>query len=176
MGGHPPEPRPGLDPGPLRPTLARPTHEVPGQARDATPLSRRLRYSAALMTLLLATPASAQIIPTGTPAADILLSKAIAEQRVLHTCSAFDAVAHRSIVDLWAMDVNLATEILAANAVPPEAIAAFTAAAAPEALMPAPETPFEDVKQLCDSHPDWQGRIARFDVIILANDLPKAFQ
>ena len=125
---------------------------------------------------VLASPLSAQIIPTGTPAADILLSQAIAEQRVFHTCSAFDALSHASIIDLWAADVAFATQTLAEHNVAPEAIAAFTTAASTQALMPAPGTPFEDVRQFCDAHPDWQTRWASFEVIILANDLPKAFQ
>jgi hypothetical protein len=162
------------------------TCSTPTAAKSASPPPRggglgvgghlRPTCSGLLLALLLSTPATAQIIPTGTPAADILLSQAITEQRVFHTCSAFDVQTHQSILDLWASDAAFAAEVLAGNNVPPEAIAAFTAAAAPRALLPAPETPFEDVKQFCDTHPAWQTRLAQFDFVILANDLPKAFE
>jgi len=163
------------------------THLPPSAAKSASPPPRGEGLGVgghllstcgglALAALLVTTPTAAQVIPTGTPAADILLSQAITEQRVFHTCSAFDVQSHLSILDLWASDAAFAAEVLAGNNVPPEAIAAFTAAASPQALMPAPETPFEDVQQFCATHPAWQTRWAQFDFIILANALPKAFE
>ncbi len=168
--------RPGPATGPRHTHRATPTHEIPGHARDATPLSRRLRYGAALMTLLLATPATAQIIPTGTPAADILLSQAIAEQRLFHTCSALDPRIHGLVTKAWAQDAAAAAAILAEMNVPAEAIAAFTTAARPESLLPAPETPFEDVMQLCTSNSDWTTDLLSFRFTVLAQQLPKVFQ
>ncbi|MCX7286020.1 MAG: hypothetical protein NTW20_00245 [Rhodobacterales bacterium] len=125
--------------------------------------------------LLLTTPTQAQIIPTGTPAADILLSQAIAEHRIFLTCSALDAVTHAQILQNWQRDVTAAAAILTANAIPPEAIAAFQAAAKPENLLPAAETPFDAVKALCDSNPDWQTRYDQQTLTVLALKLPQAF-
>lgn len=128
-----------------------------------------------LAALLLAAPAAAQIIPTGTPAADILLSQAIAEQRVFHTCSALDPQTHALVTKQWQQDAATAAAILAAKQVSPEAITAFTSAAQPAALMPAEDTPWAEVKGLCDTHPDWQTRLYQFDFITLAQKLPQVF-
>lgn len=129
-----------------------------------------------LAALLLATPTAAQVIPTGTPAADILLSQAIAEHRTFLTCSALEPRTHARIAEAWEWDVTAAAAILAANQVAPEAIAAFTTAAQAETLLPAPDTPFEDVRQLCDSQPDWMTRYFEFNFTVLALKLPQAFE
>jgi hypothetical protein len=133
---------------------------------------------AALVALatLLAAPAAAQIIPTGTPAADILLSQAIAEHRVFLTCSALDHATHAQILANWQRDVTDAAAILAANAIPDEAITAFQTAADPANLIPAADTPFADVKQLCDGNPDWQARYAQLNLTLLHLKLPQAFE
>ena len=130
----------------------------------------------ALALTLLTTPATAQVIPTGTPAADILLSQAITEHRVFLTCSALDPATHAQILTNWQRDVTAAAEILKTNTVPPEAITAFTTAANPTALIPAPDTPWADVRQLCDSNPDWQQRYFQFNLIVLELKLPGAFE
>ena len=138
---------------------------------------RRVRYSAPSLALtLLATPLSAQVIPTGTPAADILLSQAITEHRVFLTCSALDAQTHAQITENWQRDVTSAAAILKANNVPPEAITAFTTAAAPAALLPSDDTPWAEVKGLCATHPDWQASYTQFNLTILDLKLPAAFQ
>lgn len=129
-----------------------------------------------LLLTLLALPASAQIIPTGTPAADILLSQAIAEQRLFHTCSALDPQTHGVITRAWAQDAVAAAAILAENSVPAEAIAAFSEAARPENLLSAPETTFENVIQLCTSNPDWPQDLQTFRFTVLAQQLPQVFQ
>jgi hypothetical protein len=130
------------------------------------------RLTAALV--LLATPLTAQIVPTGSPAADILLSQAIAQHRVFLTCSALDPGTHQAIAQAWQTDIAAAARLLADRKTGAEAIAAFTAAANPTALLPAPETPFADVRALCDQHADWAARYAAGDVIRLADSLPKA--
>lgn len=129
-----------------------------------------------LVLLLFAMPAAAQVIPTGTPAADILLSQAIAEHRVFLTCSALDPATHAQITQNWQRDVTAAAAILTAQKVPPEAITAFTTAADPKDLMPADDTPFADVRRLCDSNPDWMTRYSQFNLTILDLKLPQAFQ
>ena len=110
---------------------------------------------AALVALaaLLAAPAAAQIVPTGTPAADILLSQAIAEHRIFLTCSALDPATHARILADWQRDVTDAAAILAANAIPAEAIAAFQTAADPANLLPTADTPFADVKRCATATP-----------------------
>jgi hypothetical protein len=130
----------------------------------------------ALALTLLASQATAQVIPTGIPAADILLSQAIAEHRVFLTCSALEPQTHAQILTNWQRDVTAAAAILKTHNVPPEAITAFTAAADPTALMPADDTPFSEVKQLCDSNPDWMPRYYQFNLIVLELKLPGAFQ
>ncbi|MDP3195238.1 hypothetical protein [Tabrizicola sp.] len=115
----------------------------------------------------LTTPLSAQVIPTGSPAADILLSQAIAEHRVFLTCSALDPQTHARILAGWQADIASATAILAAHNVPPETVAAFTSAADPQALMPADDATWAEVKGLCDTHPDWLTAYDTFDRVIL---------
>jgi hypothetical protein len=138
--------------------------------------TRRVHYSAPLLTLLLATPTLAQVIPTGSPAADILLATAIAEQRVFLTCSALDPEAHGLIAMAWAEDIARAAAILTENAVPAEAIAAFTAAAAPTALLPTEDTAFVEVMRFCDTHRDWPETWGQFNFTILDLKLPGAFE
>lgn len=129
----------------------------------------------ALALTLLTTPATAQIIPTGTPAADITLTKGIADWRIFVTCSALDYQTNWSVVDELYHDITAASAILKANNVPQEAIAAFAAAADPEALSPAPDTPFANVLDLCLAHPDWSERWLDRAFTFLERDLPKAF-
>ena len=125
--------------------------------------------------LLLATPSSAQIIPTGTPAADIALSQALADQRVFLTCTALDPDNHRIAVEFWQQDTAAAVAILTENSVPPEAIAAFTAAADPETVALPPDTPFAEVTDYCQAQPHWFMRWSRRDFTELARVLPEAF-
>lgn len=172
------------------------THPAPTGAPSASPLAcgvqsaaqtagpggrttrpRRVRiHGAPLLALLLPLPAAAQVIPTGTPATDILLSQAITEHRVFLTCSALDPATHAQITENWQRDVTAAAAILTANKVPPEAITAFTAAADPANLTPAEDTPWAEVKGLCDTHPDWQRRYYEFNLILLDLKLPAAFE
>jgi hypothetical protein len=132
--------------------------------------------TAALLSACFALPASAQIVPTGTPAADILLSQAIAEHRVFLTCSALDPATHAQILQNWQRDVTDAAAILAANAVPAAAIAAFENAARPENLLPATDTTFAEVKELCEGTPDWQTDYFQLNISFLPIKLPKAFE
>ena len=131
---------------------------------------------APLLTLaLLTTPATAQIIPTGTPAADIVLTQGIADWRVFVTCSALDYQTNWNVVEELYHDITAASAILKANDVPEEAIAAFAAAADPEALSPPPDTPFSNVLDLCVANKDWPDRWLDRDFTFLERDLPKAF-
>jgi hypothetical protein len=133
------------------------------------------RPLAILLALLLTTPTHAQIIPTGSPAADIVLSRALADQRVFLTCTALDPDNHRIARDFWQADVAAAVTVLTENAVPPEAIAAFTAAADPAALALPPDTPFAEVADFCQAQAKWFLRWNRRDFTELARQLPGAF-
>lgn len=126
--------------------------------------------------LLLATPLAAQVIPTGTPAADILLSRAIAEHRTFLTCSALDPETHALIRTSWQRDTAAAAAILAANGVPPEAISAFTTSAAAENLLPADDTPWAAVTGLCLTDAGWQTRYQTFAFTILERALQRALE
>lgn len=128
------------------------------------------------LTIALTTQATAQVIPTGTPAADILLSQAIAEHRVFLTCSALDPLTHQQILANWQKDTAAAVAILKTHDVPPEAITAFTKAADPAALMPTEDTPWAEVQGLCATQPDWQKIYNEFHLTILELKLPGAFQ
>jgi hypothetical protein len=130
----------------------------------------------ALALTLLASQATAQVIPTGIPAADILLSQAIAEHRVFLTCSALEPQTHAQILTNWQRDVTAAAAILKTHNVPAEAITAFTTAADPAALMPADDTPWAEVKDLCDTHPDWMTDYYQFNLTVLDLKLPAAFE
>lgn len=121
----------------------------------------------ALLTAVLATPLSAQVIPTGTPAADILLSQAIAEHRVFLTCSALDPQTHALVLADWQADIASAAAILASHNVPADTVAAFTAAADPVVLMPSEDTPWAEVTSLCATRPDWRQAYDTLDRVIL---------
>ena len=130
----------------------------------------------ALVLALLTTPTQAQIIPTGSPAADILLTQALAEHRVFLTCSSLDSTTHPIIVKNWQRDVDAATATLTANNVAAEVIAAFTTAAKPANLLPAPDTPYEDVLQICAAQPNWQESYGLLNITILELKLPRVFK
>jgi hypothetical protein len=154
------------------------THPTPTAAQSASPPPRGEGVGVgglALALTLLTTPLSAQVIPTGSPAADILLSQAITEHRTFLTCSALDPATHAQITENWQRDVTAAAAILAANQVPPEAITAFTTAADPSALMPAEDTPWGQVQGLCATRPDWQETYFQLNLTILETSLPGAF-
>ena len=157
-------PRPGPEPGP-RPT-PRTMRQVPGQARDG--------IAFCLAAHLLPLSATAQIIPTGSPTADILLTTALSEQRVFLTCTALDAANHQTALTFWQGDVAAALALLTERNVPAEAIQAFRAAARPEALMPAPDTPFAEVQEYCAAQENWPQGWQRRDFTELARALPEA--
>jgi hypothetical protein len=156
------------------------THPTPTTAPITSPPPRGEGMGVGGLALALAvaltTPLSAQVIPTGTPAADILLSQAIAEHRVFLTCSALEPQTHAQILTNWQRDVTAAAAILKTHNVPAEAITAFTTAADPAALMPADDTPWAEVKDLCDTHPDWMTDYYQFNLTVLDLKLPAAFE
>jgi hypothetical protein len=121
-----------------------------------------------------ATSAAAQIIPTGSPAADIALTTALADQRVFLTCTALDPPLHQQALDLWQQDVAAATAVLTDRGVPSAAIQAFTAAAKPDTLALPPDTPFVAVRDYCAAQENWSDRWSRRDFTELATALPKA--
>jgi hypothetical protein len=128
-----------------------------------------------IVLCLLATATNAQVIPTGSPAADILLFQAIAEHRVFLTCSALDPALNQQILTDWRADTDAAMTLLTAHKVALEAIGAFTNAADPRSLLPPDDTPWADVWELCAARPDWR-KAYDTDRIILARTLPKALQ
>jgi hypothetical protein len=152
----------------MAPAIPASVSVLPGQGQNRLVLS--------LIALLCAVPVSAQVLSTGSPAADILLSQAINEHRVFLTCSALDPATHAQITENWLRDLSAAAAILAAKGVPAEAIEAFTTAARPAALLPAPDTPFEDLQQLCSATPDWQQDYFALNLTILELKLPEAFE
>ncbi len=149
---------------------------TPAPSASPPPRGQRLGIAGlTLATLLLATSATAQIIPTGTPAADIILTQGIADWRIFITCSALDYQTNWNVVNELYHDITAASAILKANTVPQEAITAFAAAADPEALSPPPDTPFADVQKLCLAHPNWSDLWLDRAFTFLERDLPKAF-
>ena len=162
------------------------THTTPIAATSASPPPcgevlgvggrRRPTGLALALTIALTTPTQAQIIPTGSPAADILLTQALAEHRVFLTCSSLDGVTYPIIVKNWQRDVDAAAASLTANNVAAEVIAAFTTAAKPANLLPAPDTPYEDVLQICAAQPNWQESYGLLNITILELKLPRVFE
>ena len=156
------------------------THPSPTTLPQAPSLLRQSQragissLSAVLVFALFAAPAFAQIVPTGSPAADIVLSQALADQRVFLTCTALEPESHRLIIDFWQADVAAAVAFLTEKGVPPEAIAAFTAAADPAALALPPDTPFAEVVDYCQAQTHWFIRMNRRDFTELARALPEA--
>lgn len=155
----------------LRPTPTAATSATP-PPRGAGPGVRPLAILAAVT--LLVPPAAAQIIPTGSPTADILLTTALTEQRVFLTCTALDAADHETALAFWQDDVDAALALLTERNVPAQAIQAFRTAARPEALMPAPDIPFAEVQEFCAAQDDWPRRWQRRDFTQLARALPDA--
>jgi len=102
-----------------------------------------------------------------TDEAEKLLSQAIAEHRVFLTCSALDHQTHHQILTNWQRDTAAAAAILTTHNTPPEAIAAFTTAADPAALMPTSEPPWGEVQALCATRPDWQKDYVQLNMVIL---------
>jgi hypothetical protein len=129
-----------------------------------------------LCLALLATPAPAQVVSTGRPAADILLATALAEHRVFLTCSSLDPPTYAQVLANWQRDVTASAAILAANGIAAEAVTAFTEAARPEALLPAPGAPFEDIRRTCEANADWQARYFELNLTVLELKLPEAFE
>jgi len=114
----------------LTPTAAPEAPPLPlrGEGMGVGGHFRRVRIHGApwlALAITLTTQAAAQVIPTGTPAADILLSQAIAEHRVFLTCSALDPATHAQILADWQRDTTAAVTILKTHNTPPEAITAF---------------------------------------------------
>lgn len=165
------------------------THRAPSTALDAPLLPgcgkgtgrhpgrlRRVRiHGATFLALLLTTPTLAQVIPTGSPAADILLSQAITEHRVFLTCSALDPATHAQILADWQADTAAAATLLTTHNAPKDAIAAFTTAARPDTLMPTDDTPWVEVAGLCATRPDWR-EAYETGRIILAQALAQALE
>jgi len=147
------------------------THHTSTAARSASPPPQGGPGTASTMgvgglalalTIALTTQATAQIIPTGTPAADIVLTQGIADWRVFVTCSALDTQANWHVVNELYHDITAASAILTANNVP-------------DALSPDPDTPFGNVLELCLAHPDWSDRCLDRKFTFLERDLAKAF-
>ena len=129
-----------------------------------------------VLALCLALPASAQIIPTGSPAVDILLARALADQRVFLTCTALAAETHEAALDLWQADVTATVALLGEKAVAPDVITAFTAAADPATLALPADTPFAAVADYCRAQADWLTRWTSRDFTQLARALPGVLQ
>ena len=89
---------------------------------------------------------------------------------------ASDPLIHQQILTNWQKDTAAAVAILTARNVPQDAIAAFTRAADPAALTPADDTPWAEVKGLCDTHSDWQKTYYEFNATILELKLPGVFE
>lgn len=134
------------------------------------------RCVAAVTAILVAAPACAQIVPTGSPTADILLSTAITEQRTILTCTALETTAHRIAVTAWQVEVAAAVAILTENGVPPGAITAFQDAARAENLLPGEGAPFAAVKAYCNAQENWFTRWNRGEFTELGRALPGAFE
>lgn len=148
----------------------------PSERSPAGPGRRDARRICVALACLALMPASAfaQIVPTGTPAADILLASAIADYRVFVTCSLLDPAAHTKVVTGLSDEIRRASVILKAKGVPDATIAAFIAAADPATLVPAPDTPFAEVQEYCGDHSDWSERWQGRDFTGLDRDLPMA--
>ncbi len=127
---------------------------------------------AATLTLLLALPAAAQ-----DPAARVaaILDTAMTEARVQLTCTSLERESHAVLTENWQTSVAETLQFLATRGVAPANLAAFTASALPGALLPAPDTPFSEVKAFCDSHPDWLRDLRAFRGTFLPGDVKKVF-
>lgn len=130
------------------------------------------RPALALALALFAAPALAQ-----DKAAEVaaVLDAAMAEAQVYIACSALDAESHAFLTAKWQEDVAETVQFLAGQGVVPANLAALTASALPGAFLPTPDTPFAEVKALCDSHPDWLKNLKLFKGTFLPGDVKKLF-
>ena len=121
----------------------------------------------ALALALLAAPAAAQ----GVPAVEALLDRALAEQRVVLTCTSLALDTHALVREAWTRTVARTAAALRDGGYDGPAVERFLERAAYAALMPAEGATFAEVTALCHADPDWFRRFQNFDYAVLPGDL-----
>jgi len=120
-----------------------------------------------------AAPAAARAAdPDRIAAAEALLARELAAMRVNLTCTAL-LPHHPALAEGWTETVTLALEILGELPGTEGLVATLSPLADPEALMPAPETPFARIRALCQGDPDWERRVNLFTWWGLGNRLER---
>ena len=97
------------------------------------------------LLVVLAAPAAADSLPE----VEAALDRAIADQRLLFTCETLDREALAFLAEQWAVAVSETVAALTAGGYDAEAVRAFEARAEPEALQPAPDATFLEVRDAC---------------------------
>lgn len=108
--------------------------------------------------------------------AEAFVTRAIAEHRRFQTCLSLLPRDLDGSVQIWNRMAAEAAAVLAEQPGTEALIATLNTSALPGALLPAPETPFIEVRTLCLADPDWHRRMMLFDFLQLPAALDHVFQ
>lgn len=117
-----------------------------------------------------------QTVPTRIEAAEALVAQAIAEHRRFQTCLSLLPRDLDGSAQIWTRMAAEAAQVLASEPGTEALVATLEASALEGALLPAPETPFAEVRALCVDDPDWHRRMMLFDFLQLPAALDHLFQ
>src|SRR5690606_21539070 len=87
------------------------------------------------------------------------------------TCSAFDPETHEFLREYWHVMTEETLAWLEESGIVPANLDALKGSILPGGLMPAPGTPFADVRAYCLAAGDWMARVAAFDLPQLPHEL-----
>lgn len=108
--------------------------------------------------------------------AEALVNQAIAEHRRFQTCLSLLPRDLDGSVQIWTRMAADAAAVLAEQPGTEALVAQLHTSALDGALLPAPETPFIEVRTLCLADPDWHRRMMLFDFLQLPAALDDLFQ
>ena len=134
-----------------------------------------VRYLCLVAVLAGQSVAAQTLVSTGNPIADLLITTALDEQRVIHTCSVLDDHSYGLITETWQKMAEDSATIMLNGGVDPVQVAAFRAAASSSALLPGDNASFAEVRSFCAEHPGWSLDYARIKFVILDIDLGRIF-
>lgn len=127
----------------------------------------------ALACLLTATPALAD---ERLDQAAALIDAAIAENRVFVTCNSLLALESSPMVELWDRMARASLAVLAGHPGTESLSQTLAATLEPDAMLPAMNTPFGQVRATCvTDNPNWIIRLRNFDFIRLDEELEALF-
>ncbi len=103
-----------------------------------------------------------------------ILDTAMRDMRVFLTCTVLEKESNDFMLKDWQKTVAKTLVFLTEEGVTPPNLAAFTASAQPDALVPAPDTPISGVIAFCNANTDWIRKLHRRDYTQLPDALKQA--